>query len=201
MFNKIFASIFTVFFIALANLQAASPIFYNVKKKEYAFSTIFELSSQTSKFGTVVKSALNVRCSYDLYDTKGRHQATAISRILTLGLFYDWGTELDIYNPAGNHIGVIDGQAVTGAAAKFSFYDARGNHVGIAYLDHNCMGFSIVDPYNEYNVIAQFTRCFVDNAVDTWDISIYDPDAIPEEHLFFFSAFAADRQNAFREDT
>jgi hypothetical protein len=90
---------------------------------------------------------------------------------------------------------------VTGASAKFSFYDGNGNHVGIAYLDRNNTGFTISHPDNEYYIIAQYNRQFVENTIDSWDVSIYDSTVIPTELLHIFGAFAVDRQSTFKLDT
>lgn len=194
-----------IFFMLLCGFissnLSADGLNYNVQKKVYPMSVVFEMTSAYSIVGSVVKSPFRVRTNYDLYDRAGNYQATAVCRILTLGLFYDWGTEMDVYNPQGGYLGMIDGQVVTGASAKFSFYDGRGNHVGIAYLDKNCLGFTITNPNNEYQVIAQYTRRFVENTIDSWDVVIFEKSQVPVELLHIFAAFAVDRQSAFKEDT
>ncbi len=192
-----------VIFLSFTGLHAkeSDAISYNIQKKEYTLSTVFELTTPSKLMGTVVKSSLRVRTHYDLYDAKGTHKATAICRVLTLGLIYDWGTEMDVYDTAGQPLGMIDGQVVTGTPAKFSFYDATGHPVGIGYLDKNCTGFTIVNPNDEYHMIAQYTRRFIENTIDSWDVAIYDEEQIPLELLSVFGAFAVDRQNAFKPDT
>jgi len=201
MLKKTLISVLLFLSFAAVYINADESLSYNVKKKVYMTSVVFELNSKKTMVGTVVKSPFHLRTTYDLYDARGVYQATAICRILTLGLFYDWGTEMDVYDPAGNYLGMIDGQVVTEASAKFSFYDGNGNHVGIAYLDHNHTGFTIVDPQNQYHMVAQYTRNFVENTIDSWDVIIYDQEQIPEELLHIFGAFAVDRQGAFKADT
>ncbi len=197
---------YVIYFLLLLSfgavyVHADETLSYNVKKKVYMSSVVFELNAKKSMIGTVVKSPFRLRTNYDLYDARGVWQASAVCRILTLGLFYDWGTELDFYDPAGAYIGMIDGQVVTEASAKFSFYDAEGSHVGIAYLDVNNTGFTIVNPENQYHTIAQYTRNFVENTLDTRDVIIYDQRQIPAELLHVFGAFAVDRQGSFKADT
>lgn len=200
MWNKLLFGLLLCFSFSALHADNGGSLTYSVQKKKYPFSTVFELATPKSMVGTVVKSAFHVRTHYDLYDAKGVYRATAICRILTLGLLYDWGTEMDVYDPSGNYLGMIDGQAVTGASAKFSFYDGRSNHVAIAYLDQNHSGFTLLNPINEYHTIAQYTRRFVEDAIDPWDVSIFDADEVPNELLHIFSAFAVDRQGAFKID-
>ena len=198
--KSLFCLIFLLSF-ATVSIHADNSQFYNVKEKSYFTGTVFELASKNKLVGTVVKSRFRVRTNYDLYDAKGNYEATAVCRVLTLGLFYEWATEMDVYDSKGNRIGVIDGQAVTMASAKFSFYDAKGQHVGIGYLDINNTGFIIVDPKNDYHVLAQYTRRFVENTIDSWDVAIFDQDQISPAMLHIFGAFAVDTQSAFQEDT
>ena len=95
--------------------------------------------------------------------------------MLCLGVFYAWGTKIDVDDVPGNKVGVIDGQVMTTEPAKFSFYDELGNRVAIASLDKNCMGFSIVDPENSAFVLARLTRNFILDTLDNWDVVIYQP--------------------------
>ena len=63
---------------------------------------------------------------------------------------------MDIYDTRGEYLGMIDGQVVTTAAARFSIYDLTGKLCGIAYLDHTLHSYSIVYPHSEAYPIADF---------------------------------------------
>jgi hypothetical protein len=173
---------------------------FTVHQKDWRFSKVFEMDSKGNSQGTVVKSSLRMRTNYDVYDEFGEWQATGIARIFCLGFFKPWGAEFDVYDPNGNVIGVIDGQAVTLEAAKYSFYNSRGNCVGIAFMDLTSAGFTIVDPNKETHVIARLTRNFVKDQVDYWDVVIYDVDIIDPALIKVFAAFAVDKQEYFKID-
>ncbi len=99
---------------------------FDVRQRDYLLSTVFEFNGKEQFLGSIVKEPFHLRTQYDLYSETGVFQGMGICRILTLGAIYAWGTEIDVYDERGGKVGVIDGQAVTGAAAKFSIYDGKG---------------------------------------------------------------------------
>ncbi|MEI8125017.1 MAG: hypothetical protein WCG42_04630, partial [Parachlamydiaceae bacterium] len=177
-----------------------APINFKVYQQDYAFSTVFELSSNEGIFGNVCKSSFRIRTNYDLYNQRGDCEAIGICRVLTLGVIYSWATEIDIYDINNQYVGMIDGQVVTGSGAKFSIYDLFGNRTGIAYLDRTFASFTIVHPDNESFILASFKRVFIENTIDHWDVTIYEKEAIDVRILKIFAAFAVDSQEHFKED-
>lgn len=173
---------------------------YRITKNDYTFSTVFELGSDHYSLGSIVKSVFHLTTHYDLYDNRGNFQAQGIYRLLTLGAFYSWGVEIDVYDAIGNKIGYIDGQVVTTEPAKFSIYDGANNRVGIAYLEKNRAAFSIVHPDNTSHILARLSRNFILDTVDYWDVAVYEPDLISPTTVQIFAAFAVDSQNSFKED-
>lgn len=173
---------------------------YRITKNDYAFSTVFEMSSDYQFVGSIVKSVFHLTTHYDVYDNRGNFQSQGIYRLLTLGAFYSWGVEIDIYDTENNKIGYIDGQVATTEPAKFSIYDGANNRIAIAYLEKNRAAFSIVDPDNTSHVYVRLSRNFLLDTVDYWDITLYEPDLISETIIQVFSAFAVDSQNSFKED-
>lgn len=180
--------------------STGSALTFSVRRQDYMFSTVFEISSPVEHIGSVYKSSFSIRTHYDLYDSLGNHESNGICRVLTLGVLYSWAREIDVYDAQGMTVGMIDGQLATGASAKFSIYNAEGNKAGIAYLDKNGAAFSVVDPANEQRMIASLKRNFVANTLDHWDVTIYDKDAIDMRILKTFAAFAVDSQNDFKKD-
>ncbi|WP_068467541.1 hypothetical protein [Candidatus Protochlamydia phocaeensis] len=183
-----------------ANEPPPSPIHYRVSRIDYTFSSVFDMVKDKQPMGNVVKSVFHIATHYDAYDRFGLYEGQGVCRILCLGLFYAWGTEIDIYDAHDRKIGFIDGQVATAEPAKFSFYNAAGERVAIAYLDQNCMGFSVVDPNNTSFVLARLTRNFIPGFPDTWDVVLYYPDLLPPCFVKIFAAFACDSQNRFRAD-
>jgi hypothetical protein len=173
---------------------------FEVHRQDYTFSTVFDCLGEHDFLGTVVKSSFRVRTHYDLYNVKGHYEWVGICRALTLGAFYDWAREIDIYDHDGNYVGMIDGQMATDSKAKYSIYNGMGTRVGIAYLDHAGAAFTIVNPNKENHYIAYLQRHFVINAVDHWKVTVYDQNEIDLRIIKVFAAFALDSQNSFRED-
>lgn len=173
---------------------------FKISKKEYRFSTFFEIDSEDSFRGNIKKSVFRLRTCYDLSDIHG-WQATGIVRVLSLGAIYTWAKEIDVYDDTrGEYIGMIDGQVVTTAAARFSLYDAKNDLVGIAFLDNNYSGFTISDPSSEAYTIARLKRNYIRDDVDNWEVTVYEGERIDPRILRIFSAFAVDYQNAFKKD-
>lgn len=178
----------------------AETINYHVTRNDYAFSTFFDLASENTNFGTIVKSKFHIRTHYDIYDPSGFYEGQGICRIFTLGLFYTWATEIDIYDSSGNKVGMIDGQVISSEQAKFSIYDQDSNRICIAYLDQHCMNFELIDSSSGISVIARLSRNFIPDALDNWNVSLYRPDLLPPLYLKIFAAFACDTQDKFRHD-
>ncbi len=201
MFKQLISSISALLWLLLAgDLHAATHDHFKIARKDYGYSTEFEIDAHHNH-ATIKKSLFTVRTCYSLYDSSGEYQGYGACRLLCLGVFYNWATEIDIYDAKGRWIGLIDGQMGTTAAAKFSIYDASSKRVGIAYLDKEKTGFTIVDPENGELRIASYMRQFIPDAPDHWVVEIYRPDAIDSLIMRIFAAFAVDRQASFRADT
>lgn len=181
-----------------ANQQ--EPLKFRVTRQDYTYSSVFDLASDSQFVGSVVKWGFHLATQYDLYNGLGEFEGQGNCRLLSLGHFYAWATEIDVYDADGNYVGMIDGQAATTEPAKFSFYDAQYNRVGVAYLDQNCTAFSIYDPNNSVRVCSRLTRNFIQDTVDNWDVVIYDSTAISPMMVKIFAAFACDSQDQFKED-
>lgn len=193
-------SLFFVSLLGLCTQSFAASESFKVYEQDYMFSKVFEMSSNEGLSGSVCKSFFRVRTNYDLYDRKGEFEAMGICRVLTLGLIYSWATEMDIYGQNGQYIGLVDGQMMTTAEAKFSLYDASLNRIGIVYLDETFVSFTIVDPNNERHVLASLKRNFIADTVDNWDVNIYEKEAVDLRMIKIFAAFAVDTQKAFKAD-
>lgn len=172
---------------------------YSIVEHPYRFSTYFEMQGKHGFVGRSIKSKAAIRTCYDLYDADGVYQAQGIIQILSLGSLYPWGKDIDIYDPSGKHIGFIDGSVLTSASAKYCFYDENNEWVATAYLDYSCSGFVVTSAKNE-RTIANLRRNFVDNALDHWDITFYEPGSLDLRLLKIFSTFAIDHQEFFKED-
>ena len=172
---------------------------FTVREARWRFSTDYIFTLKGAYFGKVNRGHFGIRTHYDLYGSKQQYEGTGICRLVNLGLFFAWATEIDIYDDKNESIGFIDGQIATFQAARFSIYD-HGELVGIAFLDRNCSGFNIVDAETECIILATLTRHFIRNAVDYWTIHVIDPVRISPEIIKVFSAFVVDSQASFLED-
>ncbi len=180
---------------AYAETTTVNSYHFDIYKQIYPLSTFFSIQADDTYHGLVKSSRLCARTNYELSDKNG-WQATGIKRLLSLGCIYPWATELDIYNTQWQAIGMIDGQVVTTAAARFSIYDEFGTLVGIAYLDQSLNHYNIVYPDREMFPIVELTRQFEDLGQDSWSVIVHDPDQIDERILRIFAAMACDLQEA-----
>lgn len=180
---------------------AGEVLIYTIKDKESQPLTEVEMRSQDRYLGSLIKNHfLKLRTSYDLYDSIGNYEAQGVCRIFSIGAVYVWAKEIDIYDQEGKKLGMIDGQAWTAANARFGIYDRKDNLIGIACLDCKNSSFTILDPANNRQVVAQLKRNFAHNAADYWDVILYDTSSFDARILKIFSAFAIDFQEYFRED-
>lgn len=200
---KHFFYLFVLTFLLSKQLTATieiEPLHYHTTRKDYALSTTFEMSNHHGSQGSIVKSLFHLTTHYDAYDRYGLYEAQGVCRFFCLGRFSYRATEIDVHDDRGNYVGFIDGQIFTSEPAKFSFYDAEGKHVAIGYLDYNCSGFSIVNPAKTNEILARLSRHFIQDAVDYWDVVIYDSERISPILIKIFAAFACDTQNSFKKD-
>ena len=158
------------------------------------------MQSNNCYLGTLLKKKFSLHSQYDLYDSQGHYEGQGVCRLLSLGVIYPWAKELDIYDCKGNKIAMIDGQALTSAKARYSFYDHASCLKGIAYLDYGSSSFRIVHPSNDKLVLALLQRIFIEHTIDNWDVTIYRSETIDPRILKIFSAFAVDFQSSFKED-
>lgn len=164
---------------------------FSIYEKTYPLATYFTIESDDTYRGSVKKSFFRMRTNYDLSDAHG-WQATGIKRILSLGAIYPWATEVDIYNTIGGSIGMIDGQVVSTAAARFSIYDQNETLVGIAFLDYSLNSYSIVYPDSEAFPIAELHRHHEVNGLDWWDVTVYDEAQIDQRIIRIFASMVCD---------
>lgn len=199
-------SLFFAFLLILKGSLSAStnefqkPLHLVMHERDFTLSTYYNIDSEDCAIGNIVKTRLSLRTSYEFYSPNGLLGSTAYLRIFSLGSLFTWAGVMDVYDAYGDRVGLIEGAILTLLPSKFYFYDADNSLVGIAYMDHDCMGFTITDPNNEFKSIAHLHRIFVRDVVDHWTISIFDHSAIDHRLIYSFGAFAIDNQAGFRED-
>lgn len=173
----------------------SNPYHFSLYKQNYALSTFFSIQSDETYRGVVKKSTFRVRTNYDLSDEHG-WQATGIKRVVSLGSVYPWATEVDVYDTQWMAMGMIDGQVVSTAAARFSIYNSNVDLVGIAYLDYSLNTYTIEYPENRTSLlpIAELHRHKDAGGLDWWEVTVYDPNQIDERIMRIFAAMASDLQ-------
>lgn len=179
--------------------QSKERYHFTIQQKNYSLSTFFEIDSEDTYRGNVKKSQFRVRDHYDLSDKDG-WCATGIKRMASLGSFYDWGAEIDIYGVNNEFLGAIEGKILTTASTKFMLFDRYKKLVGIAFVDLDGRGATITDPNNETYALARFTRNFVLDVQDDWSVVVYEPKNLDDRLIRIFAAFLVDSQNSFHED-
>lgn len=166
----------------------------------FTFSNYYEIDSTEGPYGTLVKEKLAIRTNYQYYDIEGQLTSSAYLRILSLGSLCTWAGILDVYDQDGKCLGLIEGTLLTFLPAEFSIYNEKKILVGTAYMDYDCLGFTVLDSIHEKKAIAHFRRKFVKGFTDHWVITINDFECIDFRLLYTFGAFVLDNQNDFRID-
>lgn len=180
-------------------INAPEQYGFTLRKKDYMFQTSFELDSQEVAPYEIIKNKISLSTCYEMQSEKG-YEGYARTRIVSLGAFYAWAKDLDLYDEQGNNLGMIDGEMLTTAEAKFSFYDHEGNRTAIAYLDEDKTGFTLVHPDKPARVIARMYRNFVAGAPDSWEVKVYHGKDLDPRFIRAFAAFAVDIQDRFKKD-
>jgi hypothetical protein len=170
---------------------------FETTRKDWTYSTTFEMDSHARAYGTVEKSSFHVRTNYDLYDDNGDYKAKGIARFFSWGRIWTWATVIDVYDEHGHWIGLIDGEIFTVEPAKFAFYDANSKHIATAYLDAEGTSFSIVPSYSDHLTVADITRIESHHSSAVWRTDVHIPFEVDIRLMMIFSAFVVDRQNAF----
>ncbi len=169
-------------------------------KSFFSLSADIDIKQGDAPAGHVVRTGgLCPRYHYDLYNAQNVFQARGVTRAFSLGFLFSWGMQIDVCDPAGSAIGMIQGQMFTRARAKFYFYNAQGQTTGIAYLNNKTPDFMIVSPNDESLVLAELHgKTYGD--LGAWEMKLLEGfDQIDESLLKIFSAFAADYQADFEE--
>lgn len=191
-------SLFSLFFAFAMPLRGevnqGGSYHFSMHLNAYALATYFTIQSDDTYRGVVKKSSFRVRTNYDLSNGDG-WQATGIKRVLSLGSIYPWATEVDIYDTRWEHVGMIDGQVVSTAAARFSIYDAEGNLCGIAFLDYSLNCYTIVYPDSDAYPVAELHRHREVYGQEWWDVVVYDENQIDERIIRIFAAMVSDIQD------
>lgn len=198
--KSLLSSIFAVLMVSVSTSATAMPVEFIIQEKQYAFSDCYEIESGGFYQGSLIKSKVALRNTYEFHDQSGVMVSSAYLRILSLGSLYTWAGVLDIYDFEGNTIGCIQGTMLTTLPAKFSFYNENNELVATAYMDRASLGFNIVDPKNERVSLARMHRIFIKDFVDPWVITMNDGDALDLRLLCSFAAFILDNQSKFRFD-
>lgn len=186
--------------LTYASSTFAEPYKVTIHESLFTLTDYYEIDSTAGPQGNLIKTKLSLWTNYQYYDQAGQHAAAAYLRIFSLGSLYTWAGVLDVYDSNENRIGLIEGAILTLLPSKFSFYNANNELVGMAYMDQDCMGFTLSDPKNETKTIANYRRIFEKDVIDHWVITINDSDAVDLRLLYSFGAFVLDNQSDFRKD-
>ncbi len=175
---------------------------WRVIKNSPLFSTSadFDFKNGNSSVGRVVRTGLLCpRYYYDLYSVQDNFEARGITRFFSLGFLFSWGVEIDIYDASSRYLGLIQGQTLTKARAKFMFYGPMGETRGIAYLNSEKANLLIVSPLDESVVLAELTGDAYGD-VSSWAVKLnHRLLEVDSRLLKIFSAFVADYHSSFKE--
>jgi len=172
---------------------------FKIQKKDYLFSSFFEIDSEDTYRGAIKKSSFRLRVNYDLSDRNG-WCATGVKRIFSLGSLLNRFAEIEIYGVQGEFLGLIQGKLITTGKATFYIYDKNQELIGIACIDRKGQGATISAPDNEAYTLARLDRVFVQDIPDYWKVVVYEPENLDDRIIRIFAGFCLDVQDSFHKD-
>jgi hypothetical protein len=165
--------------------------------KNHPSASTFMIKQGEALVGRVERTGrCTPRYQYDLYDTNNTLQMRGITRAFSLGAFFAWGMEIDLYEGDAT-VGLIQGQCCTKARARFNFYDAKGEAVAIAYLDNGATNFFIFSAQHEGLPLVELRgKVYGDGSI--WEMQFSNlPPNIDLRALLVFAGFVADYDTSF----
>ena len=154
--------------------QAAAAHCFVMYERAFVLSDYYYIDSAHGSLGNIVKTKLSFGTNYIYYDQQGEQLAGAYLRVFSLGALFTWASVMDVYDENERVLGRIEGSLMTFLPSKFYFYSPYEVVIGVAYMDNERMGFTVVDANNEAKIIAQFNRIFVKDVTDHWEIKVND---------------------------
>jgi len=162
----------------------------------FSYTAEFPIKQKGALIGTVIRTGLlTPRYYYDLYDANQTLQVRGVTRALSLGMFFPFAIEIDLYEK-GNVIGAIQGGWITTARAKFFFYDLNGILVATGYLNDESANFLILSS-KDNDLLAELNgKTYGDSCL--WEMKFEKPiEGIDPRILQVFVGFVCDYQQSF----
>jgi hypothetical protein len=199
----IYSFLFVFLGLCVTEGIALMPQHFSIEKKEYDNDTQFEILSDDVDPGIISKISSYTRVGYELYGLNG-WEATGITRALSFGSLFIWAKEVDIYDKDENDewqwIGMVEGWLFPSGMSKYDLCNEKNECIATAWLDNECSSYTLYAPESSTRFLGSFRRQFIDDICDSWDATIYEPEAFNPKLLRIFSAFICDTQDLFKRD-
>ncbi len=183
-------TLFLLFLSLCSFASAQDSAYYTLEKTHYTISTYFEMRG-TSYEGRVIRSYLNIRMIYDLYDKQKSYIAQGIAKTLSQGPSHPRARIIEVADAYGKKIGFIDGETRVGTnIIKYNFYDANNQLLAVTQFEAEDESFCLLGYSHEPRILGVVKR--KQKGTDSWEIALQDTRTIPPELLRIFVAFIAD---------
>lgn len=141
--------------------------------------------------GKVAESVIQLSRTFTWTDERGKTAASASVAIISIG------TDIYVYNGAGNRVGSIEERIFSRWGKTWSGYDikdARGNKIASSDKTE-FMGTTITLTAPDGTKLAKLNRPWVNVMGDSWGIEVLKPGVVDNRILVMIAAFktAADR--------
>ncbi|HND05296.1 MAG TPA: hypothetical protein PL012_06435 [Candidatus Obscuribacter sp.] len=173
-----------VFGTASGDIELKERIFFKWKNS-------LDVTVANKDEGKVAESAIQMSRTFTWTDESGKTVATASVAIISIG------TDIYVYDGAGNRIGSIEERLFSRWGRTWSGYDindARGNKIASSDKTE-FMGTTITLTAPDGTKLAKLDRPWVNVMGDSWGIKVLKPGAVDNRILVMIAAFktAADR--------
>ena len=196
-------SFFLAFLLLIAKSYAGSSqegeYQWSVNKRNayFSLSAEFDCKRGDALLGSGFRTYAGCpRYYYDLFDAQNAFEARGITRFFSLGMLASWGMDIDLYDPQGVFIGLIEGKVFTRSRAKFIFYDARSVPVANAFLNTETAEF-VITPASSDTTILGFLKGRDFGDIASWELTSFRPLPIDPRILKVFALFVADYHRDF----
>jgi hypothetical protein len=176
-------------------LPSAHAIEYTVQRRDYRFSTYFEVGADGAPIGTVLRERWRqpMRAHYVLYDADGGRQGEAVTRLWSLGLFFSWASTVDLLDRDGRPAYRLVGHFFTTETACFRLQSAEGKDLAMLHVDLARTGCVATLPDNPFAVLARYYRNQVsDYTHERWDFTTLPEGPVAPMAWQLIGAFLAD---------
>ncbi len=187
-----------IFLIFISFSSAELPSEFYITERFLSFASTFDISTDTETFATARGQFFSLTPSFDLEDANQKLIACSQARL------FAWGTTIDVADPEGNLIGVIEEEIFRIFPwAEYKIFNKDHELIAIAKMDFWGTEFQLVHPDQPEEIYASVFRPFIRIIRDPWTVQIQNREIFEEalidpRLLIMLAVYQTDKDNRDR---